>query len=567
MLYMLISLKLLIYGILMFMFSVTLMLNKKMFLIKWTILSLNSCNFEYIIFIDWMNVMFISIVLIISSMVILYSIEYMKNDIKKNYFIYILFLFIVSMILMISSPNMVSIMLGWDGLGLSSYCLIIYYQNASSQNSGMITFLSNRIGDIMLIMMIFMMINLGSWNLFNFKFLNKLFLTLLLLMLMTKSAQIPFSMWLPAAMAAPTPVSSLVHSSTLVTAGIYLMIRFNKLFMINSYIIPCIITIGLFTMFISSLSAMFEYDLKKIIAFSTLSQLGLMMMMMPYNLYYYVFFHLISHAMFKSLLFLCSGMIIHSLNNIQDIRYMGSLIHENPLMMTFFNFANLSLCGFPFLSGYYSKDLLYEMILINKINKFIYMFMYICIMMTIFYTTRLFFYLNFNMNIYYSLSMKIDNFLMNLSMFILFINSILFGNMINWLLFSSINMSIPNVKIKMLMIVIITFSIFFTLMIYNLKLNYFMNLNFSTSQLMQFFMLLKLTLFFNFYLIKMSKMMINYNEISWNEYYSKYMIEFFFKKMFLFLKLNFNNYFIKMIMFFIYLVAMFMISLLFLFKN
>nr|UZT67583.1 NADH dehydrogenase subunit 5 [Tessmannella kiplingi] len=545
--------KLLMLSIFMFILSFILMLTKKLYLIEWIIYSINSCNMKFIILIDWMNIMFISVVMMISSMVMLYSMEYMHNELKKNYFSMILLMFIISMIFMIMSPNMFSIIIGWDGLGLTSYCLIIYYQNSNSYNSGMLTLLSNRIGDIMLIMMIFMMMNFGSWNLFNFKFINKLFLTMLLMMIMTKSAQIPYSMWLPAAMAAPTPVSSLVHSSTLVTAGIYLLIRFNKLFFMNNYITPCIMSIGLMTMFISSLNAMFEFDLKKIIAFSTLSQLGLMMMMMSMKLFNYVFFHLISHAMFKSLLFLCSGMMIHFLNNVQDIRFMGSLVYENPLMMMYFNFANLSLCGFPFLSGYYSKDLIYEMILINNINKFIYIFMYMSIMMTIIYSMRLMFYLNFNINMFNSLSNKIDNQLMNLSIMMLFINSILFGNLINWMMFSSLNLSIPNIFIKMIIINIMIFSIFSTLILFLKKINNYMNFKFKLIKFVNFFYLLKLSLLPNPYIINSSKFIIMMNETSWNEYYGKFMINFIYMKMLNYMNTMFNNLFIKMISLFIYM--------------
>nr|UZT67557.1 NADH dehydrogenase subunit 5 [Paramblynotus sp. ZJUH 20220012] len=521
-----------------FFLSLIFLINKDLILIDWLIYSFNSCNIKFIIFIDWMMLLFTSVVMLISSMVMLYSKEYMNNELKNKYFILILLMFVISMILMIISPNIISIILGWDGLGLISYCLIIYYQNFYSFNSGMLTLLSNRIGDIMLLMMIFMMMNLGSWNLFIYKFKNLIFMILLLIMIMTKSAQIPFSMWLPAAMAAPTPVSSLVHSSTLVTAGIYLLIRFNNLLIMNNMNIY-IMFIGLMTMFIASINALFEYDFKKIIAFSTLSQLGLMMMMLSFKLTNYVFFHLISHAMFKSLLFLCSGMIIHFLNNMQDIRFMGSLIKDTPLIILYFNFSNLSLCGFPFLSGFYSKDLLYEMILLNKINLFIYMFMYFCIMLTIMYSMRLFYYLTFNYNMFNSFSMKFDNYLMNLSMFMLFILSIIFGNLINWLMFSSLNLIILNIKIKMIILILMILSIKLILMNYFIKFNNLINFLKKFFYMMNFFYLLKINLYLNENLIKFMNFYIKINEFSWNEFYIKYMMSFMINKM----KLFMNNFF------------------------
>nr|UZT67518.1 NADH dehydrogenase subunit 5 [Figites sp. ZJUH 20220009] len=545
-----IMIKLLIMSIINFLLSMMFMVTKQTIIMNWLLINLNSCNIKFIILIDWLMLMFISVVMLISSMVMLYSKEYMMMELKKNYFIMILTMFIVSMILMIISPNIISVILGWDGLGLISYCLIIYYQNFNSFNSGMFTLLTNRIGDITLLIMIFLMMNLGSWNLFNYTLSNLLFSIMLLTMIMTKSAQMPFSMWLPAAMAAPTPVSSLVHSSTLVTAGIYLLIRFNKIFMINNmkYII---MIIGLLTMLTSSMNAMLEFDLKKIIALSTLSQLGLMMMMMSFNLSNYVFFHLISHAMFKSLLFLCSGVMIHFMNNIQDIRYMGALINETPLIILMFNFSSLSLCGIPFLSGFFSKDSLYEMIIMSKINIYIYNMMYLCIMMTMIYNLRLMYYLSINMNMNSMLNMKIDNYLMSLSMLILFIMSLIFGNMINWLLFSSINFSITNLNIKMNLYSMMMISIIMNI---KYKLNYKMMIKINS-----FLFLKKLSMIFNLKYFKLNKFIIIFNELSWNEYLNMMIPNFMIKMSNKFFNLMFINNLIMIISTFMFIILMFFI--------
>ncbi|XP_036347091.1 NADH-ubiquinone oxidoreductase chain 5-like [Rhagoletis pomonella] len=178
-----------------------------------------------------------------------------------------------------------------------------------------------------------------------------------------KRAQIPFSTWLPAAMAAPTPVSALVHSSTLVTAGVYLLIRFNIL-LNNSFL-------GQLLLLLSGLGANFEFDLKKIIALSTLSQLGLIMRILSIGLYKLAFFHLLTHALFKALLFICAGAIIHNIQNSQDIRLIGALGIYIPLSTSCFNVANLALCGMAFLAGFYSKDIILEIVSLSYINFFL----------------------------------------------------------------------------------------------------------------------------------------------------------------------------------------------------
>nr|YP_009971819.1 NADH dehydrogenase subunit 5 [Deporaus marginatus]QNH68706.1 NADH dehydrogenase subunit 5 [Deporaus marginatus] len=365
-------------------------------IIEFNLLSLNSTSMIMTVLLDWMSLLFMSFVLFISSMVIFYSDEYMHGDENLERFILLVVMFVVSMMFLIISPNLISILLGWDGLGLVSYALVIYYQNVKSFNAGMLTALSNRIGDVALLMSIAWMFNYGSWSyIYYLEFMKNDFSMMLISVLvvlaaMTKSAQIPFSSWLPAAMAAPTPVSSLVHSSTLVTAGVYLMIRFN--FAFSADLMKFILFISTFTMFMSGLGANFEYDLKKIIALSTLSQLGLMMSILSLGEYKLSFFHLLVHALFKALLFMCAGNVIHNLGNCQDIRYMGSLIFHMPLTCMMFNVCNFSLCGLPFLSGFYSKDLVVEVMSMQNLNMFIYLIYYLSIGLTVCYTFRLSYY-------------------------------------------------------------------------------------------------------------------------------------------------------------------------------
>nr|ARH54984.1 NADH dehydrogenase subunit 5 [Deporaus tristis] len=365
-------------------------------IIEYNILWLNSSSFIMTILLDWMSLLFMSFVLFISSMVVYYSDEYMYGDLNLTRFILLVVMFVLSMMLLIISPNLISILLGWDGLGLVSYALVIYYQNVKSFNAGMLTALSNRIGDVALLMSIAWMLNYGSWSyVYYLEFMkNDYFMMmiswLIVLAAMTKSAQIPFSSWLPAAMAAPTPVSSLVHSSTLVTAGVYLLIRFNAAFPYELMIF--LLFISLFTMFMSGLGANFEFDLKKIIALSTLSQLGLMMSILALGEFKLAFFHLLTHALFKALLFMCAGNIIHNMSNNQDIRLMGGLIYQMPLTCTLLNVCNFSLCGLPFLSGFYSKDMIVEVMSMQFLNIFVYMIFYVSVGLTVCYSFRLSYY-------------------------------------------------------------------------------------------------------------------------------------------------------------------------------
>jgi NADH-ubiquinone oxidoreductase chain 5 len=196
---------------------------------------------------------------------------------------------------------------------------------------------------------------------------------------------------LPAAIAAPTPVSALVHSSTLVTAGVYLLIRFNIL-IVDSFFLKILLLLGRLTIFISGLGARFEFDLKKIIALSTLRQLGLMIRILGVGFSYLAFFHLLTHALFKAILFICAGMLIHNIKNFQDIRYIGSLVGQMPLTITNFNVANLALCGFPFLAGFYSKDIILEIVSFSYVNMLIYFLFFFSTGLTVCYSLRLMYY-------------------------------------------------------------------------------------------------------------------------------------------------------------------------------
>nr|YP_009186003.1 NADH dehydrogenase subunit 5 [Tetartopeus terminatus]ALO71190.1 NADH deshydrogenase subunit 5 [Tetartopeus terminatus] len=424
----------------MFMLSLYFMVMDFMVILEFNLLTINSSSILMTILLDWMSLLFMSFVLFISSMVVIYSKDYMLGDINLNRFIMLVSMFVLSMMLLIISPNMISILLGWDGLGLVSYCLVIYYQNVKSYNAGMLTALTNRIGDVALLMVIAWMLNYGSWNYIYYMdfmkldFSMKIISYLILLAAFTKSAQIPFSSWLPAAMAAPTPVSSLVHSSTLVTAGVYLLIRFSNCLDYN--VMMLMLFLGTLTMFMAGLGANFEFDLKKIIALSTLSQLGLMMSILALGEFNLAFFHLLTHALFKATLFMCAGCIIHNLGDCQDIRYMGGLVIHMPLTCCIFNISNLSLCGLPFMSGFYSKDLILEIMSMNYLNIYIYLIFFISTGLTVSYTIRLIYYTIMGSFNYFSLNTLNDTSMMMLGgMMGLIFLVIMGGSILMWLIF------------------------------------------------------------------------------------------------------------------------------------
>nr|AYR05157.1 NADH dehydrogenase subunit 5 [Coleoptera sp. ACP-2013] len=511
-----------------FYFSMIFMVSDYSLIIEYIIVSLNSSSIMMTLFLDWMSLMFMSFVLFISSMVIFYSEEYMHGDLNLNRFILLVVMFVLSMMLLIISPNLISILLGWDGLGLVSYCLVIYYQNMKSFNAGMLTALSNRIGDVALLISIAWMLNYGSWSfVYYLDFMKEdeimsIISFLVILAAFTKSAQIPFSSWLPAAMAAPTPVSSLVHSSTLVTAGVYLLIRFN--FVFSEELMKFMLLITSLTMFMSGLGANFEFDLKKIIALSTLSQLGLMMSILLMGSYKLAFFHLLTHALFKALLFMCAGSVIHSMGNCQDIRYMGNLVSKMPLTCTFFNICNISLCGIPFMSGFYSKDLIVEFMSLTYLNFFIYLLFYISIGLTVSYSFRLVYYsLTSNLN-FLSLNMlgESKSYMIKGMMGLIFM-VIISGSSLSWLMFSEPYFICLPFFMKMMTLIMIMTGGYLGYEISKFKLNYQLK-SLSSYYLTSFLALMWnmpiiSTFGVNYYpMILGNKYLLNYDS-GWFEYY------------------------------------------------
>nr|YP_009743986.1 NADH dehydrogenase subunit 5 [Adhemarius dariensis]QIE12749.1 NADH dehydrogenase subunit 5 [Adhemarius dariensis] len=518
------------FSVLSFFFLIYFIMNNLVIFFEWDLISFNSVSIVMSILLDWMSLLFMMFVLMISSMVIYYSKSYMSSELNLFRFIILVLLFVFSMILLILSPNIISILLGWDGLGLVSYCLVIYYQNVKSFNAGMLTALSNRVGDVLILMVISWMLNYGSWNyIFYMDFMKNdtimVFIGLMIIMAsMTKSAQIPFSSWLPAAMAAPTPVSALVHSSTLVTAGVYLLIRFNLLIM-KIFFIKILLLMAMLTMFMAGISANYEYDLKKIIALSTLSQLGLMMSILSMGFPDLAFFHLLTHAMFKALLFMCAGVIIHMMNNIQDIRYMGGVSMYLPMTCLCLNISNLALCGIPFLAGFYSKDLILDMVSFSSLNMMVFFFYYISTGLTMYYTIRLLMYLMVNdLNLLSVYNLYDEDYIMLKSMFILLFMSLISGSLLSWIIFYYPYMVYLPLNLKIMVIYVSLLGGFLGFMVSNMNiysLNKFIySYKLSNFLCLMWFMPSLSTYGLNYYFLNLSQKLLKVIDMGWSEMYT-----------------------------------------------
>nr|UPL65953.1 NADH dehydrogenase subunit 5 [Mystilus priamus] len=542
-----------LYGVIFMYFGLVFLMKNYMLFMDWEILSLNSFTISGSVILDYMSCMFMGCVFLISSMVILYSYIYMSYDVYNYRFLMLVFMFILSMMFMIISPNMISILLGWDGLGLTSYALVMYFQNYNSYNAGMLTILMNRIGDVAILMSISWMLNFGGWGyiyyMYMYSFYMKNIMYFIVLASFTKSAQIPFSSWLPAAMAAPTPVSALVHSSTLVTAGVYLMIRVSPMLYSINY--DLFILISMLTMFMSGLGANFEFDLKKIIALSTLSQLGLMMFILFMGFPNLAFFHLLMHAFFKALLFLCAGLIIHVMNDSQDIRDMGFITSMLPYTSASFFISIFSLSGMPFLSGFYSKDLILEVFSMMNINMVYYLIFIFSVGLTMAYNFRLMNYLMFKGVKVYSLQYFNESIVMMISMLMLVFMSIFAGSMFMWLGKTPFVIILPfYLKLMPMMFIFLG-----ALLGYKISMNNYDGVRHYLWGMLGFmgfmwFMPILSTQAVYFYFLPLGKKYINMIDFGWGEYFFSKSFNFF---MYMISGINFiienNNFKLFMITF------------------
>nr|UTT72519.1 NADH dehydrogenase subunit 5 [Trichophilopterus babakotophilus] len=418
------------------------MMYSNIFLIEYELFSYKSYSMNLTMLIDKISLVFVLMVSTVSSLVLVYSKHYMMNFSENfNKFIVTLFIFIVSMILLSVSVNLYWIMIAWDGLGVSSFILIIFFQNWKSFNSGFFTFLTNRVGDFFLISSMVWASCFYSLSVsFPFEKKEFFFSFFLVIAAMTKSAQFPFSAWLPQAMAAPTPVSSLVHSSTLVTAGIYLCIRFFEIF--SKEMLSVIFFVSIVSVVFAGTSALFENDMKKIVALSTLCHLSLIFIFISMNELNCAVFHLTIHALFKSLLFMVIGVMIHMSVNMQDIRQISIPLNSYNMIWIIMAISTFSMAGVPFMSGFYSKDFML-MSMLNEQNFCSLIFVLFAIIMTWGYSFRMIFHISKN----YSLQpLQTGSHIggMEKIMIIGSIYSTVLGGILSWLIFDNAQTDFVN---------------------------------------------------------------------------------------------------------------------------
>jgi NADH-ubiquinone oxidoreductase chain 5 len=340
--------------------------NIKLF--KWIDIELFNIywNFNY----DSLTVSMLIPVLIVSLVVHLYSIEYMSSDPHNQRFFSYLSLFTFMMILLVTSNNFIMMFVGWEGVGVCSYLLVsFWFTRIAANQSSISAMLTNRVGDLFLTVGMFILLlsfgNLDYSTVFSLSsFVSANIVTLIGLCLiigaMAKSSQLGLHVWLPMAMEGPTPVSALIHAATMVTAGVYLLIRSSPLIEYSDTLLIICLWLGAITTLFSSLIGFYQKDIKKIIAYSTMSQLGMMVLSIGLSCYNIALFHLINHAFYKALLFLGAGSVIHAMLDNQDLRKYGGLKSYLPLTYSVIFIASFSLIAIPFMSGFYSKDFILE---------------------------------------------------------------------------------------------------------------------------------------------------------------------------------------------------------------
>ncbi len=382
------------------------------YLTTWINSGLFNCNWSFLF--DTLTMVMLIVVTSISTLVHLYSSQYMSADPHLSRFMSYLSLFTFFMLILITGDNFIQMFVGWEGVGFCSFLLINFWFTRLQANKAAIkAMLVNRISDLILILGILTIfynirtveyfstfasvLIIQNFNMifFNYSFnIIDLICILIFIGAMGKSAQIFLHLWLPDAMEGPTPVSALIHAATMVTAGVYLTTRCSPIFEYSVFSLKMVTTIGASTAFFASTVGLVQNDFKKIVAYSTCSQLGYMFFACGLSNYPVAIFHLSNHAYFKALLFLCSGAVIHAMGDEQDIRKMGGLRRILPFTYVMFLIGSLSLMGFPFLTGFYSKDLILEIAFstFNETGHFAYWLGTVGAFFTAFYSTRLLFF-------------------------------------------------------------------------------------------------------------------------------------------------------------------------------
>lgn len=366
--------------------------------------------------IDTLTAVMLVVVNTVSSLVHLYSIGYMHEDPSRPRFFAYLSLFTFAMLMLVTADNLVQMFFGWEGVGLASYLLIgFWYQKPSANAAAIKAFVVNRVGDFGFLLGIFLVFVLTGSVAFDsifpqiagltersFRFLgydwNALTLTCLLLFMgaMGKSAQFLLHTWLPDAMEGPTPVSALIHAATMVTAGVFMVARLSPIFEYAPVALTVVVVIGATTAFFAATVGLVQNDIKRVIAYSTCSQLGYMFVAMGVGAYSAGIFHLFTHAFFKALLFLGAGSVIHAMHHEQDMRNMGGLRKHIPLTAAAMTIGTLALTGFPFFAGYFSKDAIIESAYASVphggfASSYAFVLLVVAALMTSFYSWRLYF--------------------------------------------------------------------------------------------------------------------------------------------------------------------------------